>query len=48
MKAKKLDKKVVLNKTTIANLNNNELLKVMGGASRTTQCGITLCPFVCW
>ncbi len=43
MKPKKFSRKLGLNKKTIANLNNNEMLSANGGAVRTiiqTACGI--------
>lgn len=51
MKTKKLNKKLILNKETLVNLNAQELFKVQGGATTETRtcpswCN-TLCPERC-
>lgn len=48
MKTKKLSKKLSLNKLTIADLENDEMLNVNGGATITTcQCPPSVsCPWV--
>ena len=38
MKAKKFNKKLVLNKMTVANLNNDEKGMVLGGGTEPLQC----------
>jgi len=38
MNAKKFDKKLALNKKTIADLNNKEMKKVFGGLNYTPGC----------
>jgi hypothetical protein len=45
MKTKKFRKKLLLNKKTIANMNNNEMLSVKGGLPNTdyTFCTCTWC-----
>jgi hypothetical protein len=49
MKAKKFDKKLVLNKKTISDLNNLEMVEVKGGMDRPpssrcfTVCGGPAC-----
>ena len=52
MKTKKLGRKLVLNKKTIANLRNYELGNVVGGAAGTGNnsdetCYINTCPTQC-
>lgn len=48
MKAKKLDKKLVLNKQTVVDLKVKELNVVRGGApSKVTPCGNSLLSFCC-
>ncbi len=49
MKNKKLSKKLILNKTTVANLNHEEMKKlwagsVPGGGECGTSCPISTCP----
>ncbi len=38
MKTKKLAKRLVLNKKTVANLNNRQLVQVLGGATTPATC----------
>lgn len=38
MKAKRFDKKLALNKTTIADLSNHEMGKIQGGISGESYC----------
>jgi natural product precursor len=49
MKPKKLDKKLTLNKMTIARLDNHEMKGARGGGtSRPTQCRMTTCYKTCF
>ena len=41
MKSKKLNKKLLLNKATIASLTKGDLLSLKGGAEVTTMSGLT-------
>ena len=43
MKAKKLDKRLMLNKTTISNLNDAEMNKAQGGLTAVPFCPVTRC-----
>ena len=46
MKPKTLSKKLTLNKSTVADLNGDEMIKVKGGAY-TTICSMLPDPFTC-
>ncbi len=46
MKQKKFDKRLSLNKNTIANLGNNEMNELHGGISGS-RCGNETCFWVC-
>ena len=56
MKTKKFEKKLVLSRKTIANLNNRELERIQGGteprsiaeqckATETDPCFLSACPY---
>jgi natural product precursor len=50
MKSKKFEKKLTLNKKTIANLKNEEMKKLQGGiwkSMRITACTCGSCPIPC-
>ena len=48
MKIKKFSKKLILNKSTVADLNGNELKKVKGGCYKTDgRSGCTPFPLGC-
>jgi hypothetical protein len=47
MKAKKFDKKLVLNKKTISDLSNPEMVKVKGGIPRPSSNCFTNCGTPC-
>jgi hypothetical protein len=44
MKAKRFDKKLALNKTTIADLSNREMGKIQGGGPKTNISNCLACP----
>ncbi len=44
MNAKKIEKKLTLNKETIAALSVNQLQSVLGGAAGTRTCPVQECP----
>jgi hypothetical protein len=46
MKTKKFDKKLLLNKKTIAHLDNGEMLDLRGGISGS-RCDVETCPLLC-
>lgn len=46
MKPKKFSKKLLLNRATISNLNNNDLQNAKGGIGPTYP--ITVCHKTCW
>ncbi len=46
MKAKKFNKKLSLNKKTVANLNNGQMNDVLGGVHKTTTTA-PFCQFSC-
>ncbi len=45
MKTRKFDKKLALNKETVANLNKDEMKNAHGGKPFTRE---TLCPMTCY
>lgn len=47
MKAKKFDKKLVLNKKTISDLNNLEMKSLKGGIKFETSCCFSACGKPC-
>lgn len=52
MKTKKFEKKLVLNKSTIADLHNKEMQFAVGGlkeclSTSTPGCGFSECPHAC-
>ncbi|HLP59476.1 MAG TPA: class I lanthipeptide [Candidatus Deferrimicrobium sp.] len=47
MKAKKLEKKLILNKQTISNLKDGEMNKLKGGVTLRTDCK-TVCISDCF
>lgn len=50
MKTKKLDKKLLLNKKTVANLFAQEMMGAHGGATGAscgTSCDYSVCPLIC-
>jgi hypothetical protein len=50
MKKKAFDKRLVLKKKTIANLDNNEMKGLHGGGGLTTptKCRMATCPKTCF
>lgn len=49
MKTKKLSKKLSINKKTIANLHNVDLVRIIGGhVSHEYTCDTSPCDYSCW